>query len=149
MAAVLAAGPDAVLGFRSAAALWGMRGSGRIEVICPRRLRRPGIESHRIALAPDEVTVEDGIRVTAPARTLFDLGAVVGPDQLEHSFNEAEYRGLTSPVSLDALLARYPRRRGTRAIRRASTTTARTARRGREATSSAGSSASSTHIAFH
>src|SRR4051794_16796817 len=84
----------------------------------PRKLRRPGIDAHRIAIAPDEVTVEDGIPVTTPARTLFDLAAVVTPDQLEHAFNEADYRRLTSPVSLDALVSRYPGRRGTQAIRR-------------------------------
>src|SRR3954447_18775096 len=120
LAAVLAAGPGAALGFRSAAALWRVRNTSRsrIEVIPPGLCRRPGIEAHCIALAPDEVTVEDGIRVTTPARTLFDLAAVVTPDQLEHAFNEAEYRRLTSPVSLDAILARYPGRRGTQAIRR-------------------------------
>jgi len=101
-----------------ARALWNMRDSARIEVICPRKLRRPGIDAHRIAIAPDEVTVEDGIPVTTPARTLFDLAAVVTLDQLEHAFNEAEYRRLTSPVSLDALVSRHAGRRGTRAIER-------------------------------
>jgi hypothetical protein len=32
---------------------------------------------------------------------------------LEHAFNQAKYRRLTSPTSLDDLLARYPGRRGT------------------------------------
>ena len=121
MAAVLAAGPDAALSHRSAAALWGIRDSRRalVEVTAPRKLRaRPGLEAHRVVLAADEVTVEAGIPVTTPARTLFDLAAVVSLDQFEHAFNEAEYRRLTSPVSLDALVARYPKRRGTAAIRR-------------------------------
>ena len=118
IAAVLAAGSDAALGFSAAGAFWQMRDSGRIEVVCPRKLRRPGIEAHRIVLGRNEVTVEDGLRVTTPARTLFDLASVLTLDQLEHAFNEAEYRRLTSPVSLDALLARYPGRRGTAAVRR-------------------------------
>jgi hypothetical protein len=42
MAGVLAAGADTVLAFRSAGALWGMRDSARVEVISPRKLRRPG-----------------------------------------------------------------------------------------------------------
>jgi very-short-patch-repair endonuclease len=119
-AAVLAAGPDAVLSYRSAAAIWGIRGSSSptIDVSLPRKLRRPGVRAHRIVLAPDEVTVERGLPVTAPARTLFDLAAVVSPEQLEHAFNEVEYRQLASPTSLVALLARYPRRNGTAAIRR-------------------------------
>lgn len=120
MAGVLACGPDAVLAGRSAAALWRMRHSARplVEVISPRRLALPGIEARRIVLLEDEVTLQRGIPVTTPARTLFDLAAVVSPDQLEHAFNEAEVRRLTSPTSLDALLARYSGRRGTAAIRR-------------------------------
>ena len=120
LAAVLAAGPGAVLGVRFAAALWRLRDTSRseIEVITPRVCRRPGIRAHRIVLPSDEVTIESGIPVTTPARTLFDLAAVVSQDQLEHAFNEAEVRRLTSPTSLDALVGRYPRRRGTTAIRR-------------------------------
>src|SRR3954452_8962641 len=121
LAAVLAAGPDAVLSHRSAAALWGMRGTRRavVEITAPRKLKaRAGLEAHRVALAADDVTVEDGIPVTTPARTLFDLAAVVTSAQLEHAFNEAEYRRLTSPVSLVALLARYTRRKGNAAVRR-------------------------------
>ena len=80
--------------------------------------RGRSIEAHRIVLPEDEVTTERGIPVTTPARTLFDLAAVLREDQLEHAFNEAEVRRLTSPVSLDALLERYPGRRGTAAIKR-------------------------------
>jgi very-short-patch-repair endonuclease len=121
MAAVLAAGPGAVLSHGSAAALWGIRRTSRIDtdVTAPRRCRRPGIDSHRVALPPDEVTVHDGIPVTTPARTLFDLAAVLSSRQLEHALNEAEIRRLTSPVPLDALIARHPRRKGTQALRRA------------------------------
>ena len=118
MAAVLAAGADAVLASRSAAALWRMRESSRLEVIAPRRLRRPGIDTHRITLPDDEVTIEAGIPVTTPARTLLDLGAVLTEQHLERAFQEAEVRRLTSPTSLDALLERYGGRRGTRSIRR-------------------------------
>src|SRR3954447_1423027 len=121
IAAVLAAGPGAVLSHRSAAALWGMRRTSRaaIDVTAPRRCRRAGIEAHRAELSPDEVTVHDGIPVTNPARTLFDLAAVVTAQQLEHALNQAEIRRLASPVSLAALIARHPRRKGTQALRRA------------------------------
>src|SRR3954454_1482186 len=121
IAAVLAAGHGAALSHRSAAALWRIRNDARtrVEVSVPKHRRSTArLEVHAIDMAADEITVEDGIRVTTPARTLFDLAAVVTPDQLEHAFNEAEYRRLTSPVSLDAILARYPGRRGTQAIRR-------------------------------
>jgi very-short-patch-repair endonuclease len=90
-----------------------------VEVICSRRLDIAGIESHRTELPPDEVTVHDGIPVTNRARTLFDLAAVVTAQQLEHALNEAETRRLASPLPLDALIARHPRRKGTQALRRA------------------------------
>jgi very-short-patch-repair endonuclease len=121
MAAVLAAGPGAVLSHRSAAELWGIRNGARspIEVIAVGPRRRPGIHAHRVRLEPDEITVEDGIPVTNPARTLFDLASVVTPQQLAHALNEAEIRRLTSPLPLDALIARHPRRKGSAALRRA------------------------------
>ena len=64
MAAVLAGGTDTVLASRSGGALWRMRDSAVLEVISPRKLRRPGIEAHRIVLPDDEVTVHEGIPVT-------------------------------------------------------------------------------------
>jgi Transcriptional regulator, AbiEi antitoxin/AbiEi antitoxin C-terminal domain/Protein of unknown function (DUF559) len=121
LAAVLAAGPGAALSHRSAAELWGMRNGSRarIEVSVPRHRRSTArLEVHVVDMHRDEVTVEGAIRVTTPARTLLDLAAVVSDQQLEHAFHEAEVRRLTSPTSLDALVARYPGRRGTRAIRR-------------------------------
>lgn len=121
MAGVLAAGPGAALSYRSAGALWIIRPSarGRIEVSVPRHRRStPRLEVHVVEMEPDEVTVEDGIPVTTPARTLLDLAAVLTLGDLEHAFNQAEYRRLTSPTSLDDLLARYPRRRGTANARR-------------------------------
>jgi very-short-patch-repair endonuclease len=120
MAAVLAAGPGAVLSHRSAAALWGIRNTDRaaIEVITDRHCRRPGIQAHRGVLAPDEIDRERGIPVTTPARTLLDLAEVINPDQLERAINEAEVRRLASPLPLAALVARHPNRRGTKTIRR-------------------------------
>ena len=118
MAAVLAAGDGAVLSYRSAADLWGIRDTARaqIEVSVPRHRRSTArLEVHVTSMRPDEVTVTRGIPVTTPARTLLDLAAVVSED-LEHAFNEAEFRRLTSPTSLNALLARYPRRKGTKEI---------------------------------
>jgi predicted transcriptional regulator of viral defense system len=118
MAAVLACGPDTVLAGRSAAALWRIRSSTRpvIEVVSPRRLELRDIEAHRTVLAYDEVTIERGIPVTTPARTLLDLAAVLTEQHLKAAFEEAEVRRLTSPTSLDALVARYAGRRGTKAI---------------------------------
>lgn len=119
MAAVLAAGPDAVLSHRSAAELWRIRGTSRarIDVIVPCHRRSTArLDLHRVEVQLDEVTIEDGIPVTTPARTLLDLAAVVSQEHIQAAFNEAEVQRLTSPTSLDALVARYPRRAGIRAI---------------------------------
>jgi very-short-patch-repair endonuclease len=121
LAAVLAAGPGAALSYRSAAELWGMRNGSRarIDVSVPRHRRSTArLEVHVVEMQDDEVTVEHGVPVTTPARTLLDLAAIVSPQHLKAAFDEAEVRRLTSPTSLDALVARYPGRRGTRAMTR-------------------------------
>jgi Protein of unknown function (DUF559) len=84
----------------------------------PRSRRpRPGIQFHRSALPPDEVTTKDGIPVTTVPRTLFDLAAILRPRQLERALNEAEVLRLWDELSLLDLLRRYPRRAGGRAVR--------------------------------
>ena len=60
----------------------------------------------------DEVTVEDGIPVTTPARTLFDLAGVVPLAQLRRAVKEAEVKRLWGALSLADLLERHPRRPG-------------------------------------
>jgi very-short-patch-repair endonuclease len=119
MAAVLAAGPGAVLSHRSAAALWDMRAGGlnRLEVTTPRERRRPGIEVHRACLAPDEVTEVDGIPVTTVGRTLLDLAAVLPHAQIGRAIDRAEALQLTDVLPLDALLERHRGQRGTAALR--------------------------------
>lgn len=117
MAAVLAAGPGAVLSHRSAAALWAVRWTERadIEVTAPRQVEpRPGLHPHRAVLSADEVTVVDGIPTTTPARTLLDLAAVVSRQALERALDEAEMLRLPGPHEL---LDRYPGRRGAATLR--------------------------------
>src|SRR3954449_9205404 len=120
MAAVLAAGEDAVLSHRSAAALWGIRESrsAKIEVTAPRERRRPGVTVWRAIVPSDEVTVHDGIPVTTPARTLLDLAAILDEHRLARAAERAEALRLTSPTSLEALAARYRGRPGVPALGR-------------------------------
>src|SRR4051794_30043416 len=110
MAAVLACGPGAVLSHRSAAALWGIRDGGAIEVTAPREHKRPRIRTYVATLPPDERDVVDGIPVTTVARTLLDLAGVLPERQVTRAVHQAEYLRLTDTVSLDALIARYPER---------------------------------------
>lgn len=122
MAAVLASGSGACLSHRSAARLWRLMPPGDEwpEVTAPpdHRARRGGIVCREAAIAADEWEVVDGIRVTAPFRTIFDLAAVVvGERELERAWHEASVRGLRAKVSLPVLLERYPGRRGVRRLR--------------------------------
>src|SRR4051794_39500876 len=82
LAAVKACRSGAVLSHYAAAALWDIVtwDDRWPEVTVPGRSTRahPGIRVHRSAqLAPRDVTRHKGIRVTSPARTLLDLGAVL------------------------------------------------------------------------
>jgi hypothetical protein len=125
MAATLVA-ENAVLSHRSAAALWGIHESdrGRIDITVPKALRaRPRLEIHQARLPPDEITTHHGISVTTPARTLLDLAAILDPTRFERAATEAEIRRLTSPTSLEDLVARDPRRPGTKRRSSCSATT--------------------------
>jgi very-short-patch-repair endonuclease len=121
MAAVLASRAGAVLSHRSAARMWGLipPGDEWPEVTTPpgRRARRPWIVAHEAVVAEDEWLVEDGIPVTSPFRTIFDLATILRKRELERAWHEALVRGLTAKVSLPALLERYPGRRGGRNLR--------------------------------
>jgi very-short-patch-repair endonuclease len=121
MAAVLAAGEGAVLSHRSAARLWRLLPPAAevIDVICPpgRIVRRRGIVNHSFQLGDDEWMVRDGIPVTSPIRTIFDIAAVAEIRELERAFHEAEAREMTDRVSLPVLLERYPGRRGSKNLR--------------------------------
>jgi hypothetical protein len=121
MAAVLASGSGAVLSHRSATALWGIWGSGTGEahVTVPRKTRsqRP-IRRHFGVLPLDEVTIQDGIPVTSAARAVLDLAADKGEAAAESALREMEYLGIYGPLSIPALLDRYPRHRGAAIVAR-------------------------------
>jgi Protein of unknown function (DUF559) len=116
MAAVLASGDGAVLSHRSATALFGIWGSGAAEVhvTVPRKMRSHATIRRHFGLLPgDEVAAMDGIPVTSAARAVLDLAADKGEAAAETALREMEYLGIYGPVSLPALLERYPRHRGT------------------------------------
>jgi hypothetical protein len=123
MAAALACGPGAVLSHRSAAAHWGIREhrGGPIDVTSPSKTKsRNSILRHCATLSPDEVTVERGIPITTPPRTIFDMAAGGAPEHVvESALRQAEFRRLYDPLSLHDFLDRYPGHRGVRSIRSA------------------------------
>jgi very-short-patch-repair endonuclease len=122
MAAVLAAGPGAVLSHASAASLWEIRPSAaaRIDVSVRSkggRGRRPGLRIHRTpTLRDNEVTQHHGIRVTTPARTLLDLASSLPRRALERALDEAEIRNLYDRRALEAITAAHAGERGAAAL---------------------------------
>jgi very-short-patch-repair endonuclease len=122
LAAVLACGQGAVLSYRSAADLWGIRPNRtRVEVTVPRpRPGPPGITVHRTrVLHPRDVALIDGIPVTSLARTLLDLSAVVRHDGLVKAIDRAERLRIFDLTAVTEVLERANGRKGARALRRA------------------------------
>jgi predicted transcriptional regulator of viral defense system len=122
MAAVLACGPGAVISHVSAAELWGLIGSGSvdIDVTAPnRRGRTPAdINAHRDgALHGTDRTHLRGIPCTTVARTLLDLAAVLSPWELRKAVAEAEVLGLLNIREVRALIRRCRGRRGVARLR--------------------------------
>lgn len=112
LAAVLAAGPGAVISHTTAAALYGLSGCAfrAVEITVPRgRSHRSRLASVHEAtdLPRGDITTVDGIPVTRPARTLVDLAGCLPRAGLEDAVDDALVRRLTTltrlRVRLDAL----------------------------------------------
>ena len=91
-AAVLACGPAAALSHRSAMALWGYwrRWDEPFEVVVPGDRRPAGIKVHRsTTLHWRDLTTQLRIRVTSPARTVFDITRGLNDKQLKRTVNNA------------------------------------------------------------
>lgn len=99
VAATLACGDTAALSHRSGAGLWRLLGEcdGIVDVTASGRSEsRAGIRVHRAQLRPDEVTVTQGMRVTTPGRTLYDLAGMVA-----ESLRELPARGRIQHATAD------------------------------------------------
>jgi len=122
MGAVLSCGPRSLLGYRSAAALWGIvdRAPETIEIVVPGDVarRRPGIRVHRRAhLPPKDRAKRELIPVTGPAATLIDYASKVGYQSLEAAVNAADRLDLIDPDSLRRAVEATPARPGLRTLR--------------------------------
>lgn len=109
MAAVLWAGPGAVISHRAAACLWELIDDVKIiEIIGPiRKKPPPGVVIHRTdTLNKIDIGVRQGILVTSVHRTLVDLGAVVDECIVEKALERARRRGFTSIPFLFKVLER-------------------------------------------
>jgi very-short-patch-repair endonuclease/predicted transcriptional regulator of viral defense system len=119
MAAALATG--GVPSHYPAAVLWDWRPprEGPIDVTLPTGAHnRPGITVHRATLHPSDITRRHGIPVTSAARTILDLAATEPTAELERALNEAGLQRRVSVHSLNEQFSRYPRHRGTAALKK-------------------------------
>jgi hypothetical protein len=117
LAAVLAAGPGAVLSHRDAAALHGIRKapeSAKVSVTTPAdAASTPALWVYaRRALAADEVESVRGVPVTTPARTLVDVAPLLTAAQLAAALGEADRRGRLDVAAVERALRRTAGRHG-------------------------------------
>jgi very-short-patch-repair endonuclease len=123
MGAILACGPSAVLGDRSAASLWSVGAAdleARVDVLVRGRTpaRRAGIRSRAARdLEDDEVTIREGVPVTTLPRTLVDLARTVTVGELEQALALADRAGVLDAAAVLAVVARRPRRAGSSVLR--------------------------------
>lgn len=119
-AALLAAGPGAVRAVRSAGeardlSSWGSR---TVDVIAGAgRRTRPGINVYRYRLAPEEVSMLDGIPTTTVERTLFDLAEVLPAEPFRRAWESGVREDLIDMRALRAVAERNPGRRAQKVIR--------------------------------
>jgi hypothetical protein len=73
---------------------------------------RPGLLVHRDRLCPDEYQVIDGVPVTTPVRTAYDLARWLGLVEAVVAVDALANRGRFVPPEVLDLAARYPRARG-------------------------------------
>ena len=116
--ALLACGPKAVLSHGSAATLYGIyrRWDVPFEVTTPAKRARKGIRTHRATLTRNDTSMQQGLRVTSPARTFLDMAPRLTDSQLKYAFNRLRLdHGLTTDQLKDVLERfRRPSGRGPR-----------------------------------
>lgn len=122
-AAHLAMGTASVISHRSAGHWHGyLRGRwpADVDVTCAgfRRPRR-GIKPHEAKLAPEDIVVRNGLRLTSPSRTLLDLAAIVSLKILEAAVDEARIKGDLRLRLIEECIARCPGHHGIGKLRAA------------------------------
>lgn len=123
MAALLAAGSDAVLSHDTAAAIWGLRreAGGPIDVTIPGRepSRHRELRVHRTErLEPPDVARHLGLPLTSPARTLLDIAGRLDERALRWAVEEGRVLGLVTADELADEVERHRGRRGVARLRR-------------------------------
>jgi hypothetical protein len=120
LAAVLACGPRAKLGFLSALRKHelGRGGTSKIDVIAPRSIKpKPGIRLHRpLSLDALDTTVVEGIPITTVAQTLLDVAAPAYRMNIGKLLHEAAVQQVLDMRAIWSVLARQPNHPGARRL---------------------------------
>jgi very-short-patch-repair endonuclease len=123
LAAVLGAGPEALLSHRSAGWLWDIARSPpapyEVTAPIPRRRKPPLVVHYARHLRPEDRAIVDGIPATAVPRTLLDLAASIPIRRLDRCLERAEERRLFDLTAVEALLGRTVGHPGHGRLRRA------------------------------
>jgi hypothetical protein len=125
LAAQLAAGPLAAIARLAAAAFWRIPGfpEGSVDTMNPYGSNHTPAFGHlrqSCALREDHILVREGIRVTRPSRTLFDIASHISLSRLERACSNAVAMRLTSEDSLQTIVRELGKRGrpGTAAMRK-------------------------------
>ena len=122
VAALLAAGPDAFLSHRTAAAVWGLRDitTRRIDLTVP-RVRRQSRGVLRLHYAADttDITTRNGLRVSSVPRMLIELAPRETRRELDRLITAAVRKGILDLEKMQAALIRHARRPGLRKLKAA------------------------------
>jgi Transcriptional regulator, AbiEi antitoxin/AbiEi antitoxin C-terminal domain len=120
-AAVLACGKGAVLGYGSAATLWGFNKywDAPFEVIAPTNRKHEGIRVHRSrTLTRQDITRQLGVPVTTPERTVLDIATRMSDERLTRVVNDGRRSGFLHLNDLADALDRNPRHPGRKRLMR-------------------------------
>jgi very-short-patch-repair endonuclease len=109
MAALLAVGRDAAISHRSAAAVWEILPPGDdwptdVTITRGHPRHRPGIRIHRSRRLQHSLNA--GVRITTPIRTLVDLARTATSRDLERAIEEAQVRRLVTRRQIEGLRGR-------------------------------------------
>ena len=109
-AAALLACPGAVLGYFSAAAIWGFgaRPDSVHVIAAGKRRNRRGLIAHRGSVERRDVRRRQNLALTSPYRTLVDLRGHASAKAFRHAVWEASYRRLVTNAQAAQLLGERP-----------------------------------------
>jgi len=120
LGALLACGPEALLGHSAASYIWAIltKAPKVLELTLPTDRRPRGLRIHVCrTLTPADSAVRDGLPVTSPALTLLQMAPRLEPKRLKRAVNDLRIQHLLTLEELADIVSRFPRHAGARRLR--------------------------------